>query len=1089
MCFRHKGTSLRLCIVLALWPLTCVAEDERVLAYPVHLLERAPSLDGEVEGDSAWIGIPCATGFHVLGGRRLASEQSSFRMAFTADALYVAVACDEPDVAGIKERYCDGDADIYRDNVVEVFVWPAGSGKVLQVVVNTRGARTDCLNKADGHFHDLAPTPLSRAAAVKGADSYSVEIEIPFDRLGFSPSDGSVWRGNVCRNDVSAGPDSGVYSSWARLVARSLEPDNFARLVFHARPPAGKGTVIHSEGDAGDDVELHLVVDLKFDEGDGEVAHGQSSVINDGKIVGATWAPGKFGYALAFENEGDYVAVPSSESLKGITKALTLECWAYFDLEKLAGRSARLISCSSVGGMWSGFYLEYQDEDAYSRCLTFVAAGGDSNNRNWHYAEDAIKTSGWHHLLVTYDPKGPFPGRAKFYVDGQRQEKARAWIDKAIDPIAPSRRPLYIGAAPASGEERSAMTRQFLGRIDEVKVWDAALTPRDIQRLYGALWAKSVPLSPRPSQVVPDGKPRFEWTASADGTPYVLEIAEVPDFSRGIVVRQELSQAHCELVQALSPGVYYWRVWSTDAKGEATASCEPRGLVVPFTEAFAEADTTPPVVTNVHPPRDAAVPSARPEICASWSDDREVDVPSARLLLDGQDVTAGAKATRQGISFTPAGDLAEGVHTVEISVRDTSGNRGNRVRQPFAVGRPLQTIVGVDTHRRTTIGGEPFFPRIIYITPGSAFAVEWRDRLGDLGFNVLYGQVSAPAAEVKSARTGRTVEELDRETRANGMVTTQDLDAAARTGVKWYIKIGSFTPKRHGKTIEQTGWAESIRTYDRRAEVLAYMLDEPNGRPEGLEDATVLYQKLLESGHHRPAIWVLNSPWAARTFGPVSDGIGIDCYPVPSRPIVKLASYIERVRELLNREKAVWFIVQAFDWRLWREPYAPLSDTRTREDVKNALPADFVFTPTPRQIRCMTYLALAHDVQGIQWWSLCGHRRALGIADFPDEWDAFLELGSEVRHLSPALLSTTYVRIGGNWRELGVHALGKVVDDQLYVIAVNPGDLPVAPAFELPAQRPYKRVDVLFENRSMQLAGNTFRDLFDPAGVHVYRID
>jgi len=1086
---RSKGTSLHFCIALALCPLIAVAEDSELLAYPVHLLQSAPELDGKIEDDPAWTDIPRATGFHVLGGRRLVQEQSSFKMAFTANALYVAAVCDQRDIASVKDKYADGDQDIYKDNVVEIFVWPAGSDTVLQVLVNTRGARTDCLNNAGGEFHDLAPSPVSRAAAFRGAGRYSVEIEIPFDKLGFAPSGGDVWRGNVCRNDVSQGDENTVYSTWARLVARSLEPHNFARLVFHARPPQQKGTVIHSEGAAGDDVELHLVVDLKFDEGDGDVAHGQSAIINDGKIVAAKWAPGKFGYALAFQNDGDHVMVPSSESLAGITKALTLECWVHFDLEKLAGRGVRLVSCASIGGMWSGFYLEYQDEREYTRCLTFVVAGGSSSNRNWHYAEDAIQTSGWRHVLVTYDPKLPFRQRAKFYVDGQRQNQARPWIDKAIDPISPSREPLYIGAVPASKEKRSTMTRQFKGRIDEVKVWDRALSDEDIARLYGSLWAKSAPLAPRPSHVVPDGKPRFQWTESGDGTPYVFELAAVPDFSGAIVARRELPEPQCKLPEALSPGVYYWRVWSTDDKGKPTASCEPRALIVPFKRAFVEADTTPPIITSVRPPRETTALSSRPEIHARWTDDCGLDLASARLLLDGRDVTALANATPKGISFTPAADLAKGAHTIEISVKDTSANPANRVRQRFAVGEPYRSVVTINDHRRLTIDGEPFFPRIIYIEPGSAFAREWRDRLPDLGFNVLYGQVPAPAVEVRAARTGRSIEDIDRETRAGRLVTIEDMDAMARAGGKWYAKVGSFTPRRHRKTIEETGWAESIPFYDRRPEVLAYMLDEPNGRPEGLEDATILYEKLLESGHNRPAIWVMNQPGAARAFGPVSDGISIDCYPVPSRPMLKLAAYIDRVHELLDRKKPVWFIVQAFDWRLWREPYSPLSETRTREDVKKALPEDFVFTPTVKQIRCMTYLALVHDVQGIHWWSLCGHYKALSITDFPDEWTAFLELGSETRHLSPTLLSTAYVDVGGNWKKLGIHLLAKSVQDKLYVIAVNPGDLPVAPEFNLPAPRTYRRVDVLFENRSTELTTNTFRDLFEPAGVHVYRID
>ena len=1083
----RKQLPLCLCIALALCPLIAVAEDSELLAYPVHLLESAPLLDGKIEDDPAWTDIPRATGFHVLGGRRLVAEQSSFRMAFTANALYVAAVCEEPDIASVKDKYSDGDQDIYKDNVVEIFVWPARSAKVLQVLVNTRGAHTDCLNNAGGEFHDLAPSPVSRAAAFRSAGRYSVEIEIPFDKIGLTPSDGDVWRGNVCRNDVSAGPDSAVYSTWARLVARSLEPDNFARLVFDARPPEHKRTVIHSEAAAGDDIELHLVVDLKFDEGDGDVAHGQSAIINDGKIVAAKWAPGKFGHALAFENDGDYVVVPSSESLAGITKALTLECWVHFDLETLAGKGVRLVSCASIGGMWSGFYLEYQDEREYTRCLTFVVAGGSSSNCNWHYAEKAIQTSGWHHLLVTYDPELPFRQRARFYVDGQRQNQARPWIDKAIDPISPSREPLYIGAVPASKEKRSTMTRQFVGRIDEVKVWDMALSDEDVARLYGSLWAKSASLAPRPSQVVPDGRPRFQWTESGDGTPYVFELAALPDFSGAIVARRELPEPQCELPEALSPGVYYWRVWSTDNKGKPTASCEPRALIVPFKRAFVEADTTPPIITSVRPPRETTALSSRPQISARWSDDREIDVASARLLLDGHDVTSDATLTTHDISFTPAADLAKGAHTIEISVKDTSANPANRVRQRFAVGEPYRTKITIDDHRRLTIDGEPFFPRIIYIEPGSSFAQHWRDRLPDLGFNVLYGQVPAPAAEVRAARTGRSIEDIDRETRANHMVTTEDMGAMARAGGKWYAKVGSFTPKRHRKTIEETGWAESIRHYDKHPEVLAYMLDEPNGRPEGLEDATILYEKLLESGHNRPAIWVLNQPWAARAFGPVSDGISIDCYPVPSRPMLKLAAYIDRVHELLDRKKPVWFIAQAFDWRLWREPYSPLSETRTRQIVKKSLPDDFTFTPTPKQIRCMTYLALVHDVQGIQWWSLCGHRQALSITDFPEEWEAFLRLGSEVRHVSRVMLSTMYAEVGGDYGKLGIHVLAKVVEDKLYVIAVNPGDLPVAPTFALPAGL-YEKVDVLFENRSMTLKGDSFRDLFEAAGVHVYRI-
>lgn len=225
------------------------ARADARLSYPIHLLDRGPTLDGKVEGDPAWAGVPRGAGFRVLGGRRKAEKQSWFVMARTEENLYVGVVCREPDIARATDRHWDGDSEIYKDNVVEVFVWPAGSDKVLQVVVNTLGARTDCLNEADGEFHDLAPQPVSRAAAMKGEDFYSVEIEIPFDKLGHRPADGDTWRGNVCRHVAVGGDRADRYSTWASLVRRSLEPENFARLVFHDGRPAGKTRTIDSEPD------------------------------------------------------------------------------------------------------------------------------------------------------------------------------------------------------------------------------------------------------------------------------------------------------------------------------------------------------------------------------------------------------------------------------------------------------------------------------------------------------------------------------------------------------------------------------------------------------------------------------------------------------------------------------------------------------------------------------------------------------------------------------------------------------------------------------------------------------------------------
>ena len=160
---------------------------------------------------------------------------------------------------------------------------------------------------------------------LKGEDFFSVEIAVPFSTFGRAPEHNEVWKFNVGRN-IALGSKDHTYRhySWAPVVKRYCEPKRFARLVFRPRPALGKEVVVPSRTPSADDAELHLVVSLSFDEGYGNVAHGQSAVVNDGEIHGAQWSSGRIGGALKFEKEGDCVAVPHSESLKGIRDALTL---------------------------------------------------------------------------------------------------------------------------------------------------------------------------------------------------------------------------------------------------------------------------------------------------------------------------------------------------------------------------------------------------------------------------------------------------------------------------------------------------------------------------------------------------------------------------------------------------------------------------------------------------------------------------------------------------------------------------------------------------------------------------------------------
>jgi hypothetical protein len=59
-----------------------------------------------------------------------------------------------------------------------------------------------------------------------------------------------------------------------------------------------------------------LVAYWTFDEGSGNIVYDSSGNDNNGTINGAEWDTGKYGPALRFNGQDNYVEVPTSESLE-----------------------------------------------------------------------------------------------------------------------------------------------------------------------------------------------------------------------------------------------------------------------------------------------------------------------------------------------------------------------------------------------------------------------------------------------------------------------------------------------------------------------------------------------------------------------------------------------------------------------------------------------------------------------------------------------------------------------------------------------------------------------------------------------------
>ena len=214
-------------------PPTRVAVTSERVRYQVYHLGDPVSLDGRIDIDPAWNNIPWAAGFRRLGSLEFKTpKQTLFKMAHDGKNFYLAVRCDEPDMAQVKGSAADN-ANLWQEDSVELFLFPQGQDVFFQYVANADGARWSfAIDTAAGSI--LAGTSLDawRAAAHKGEDFWSVEIAVPFDALGTTATPGAAWTGNVCRNVTVFESGGDQHTSWAPMKERFREQKDFGELRF-----------------------------------------------------------------------------------------------------------------------------------------------------------------------------------------------------------------------------------------------------------------------------------------------------------------------------------------------------------------------------------------------------------------------------------------------------------------------------------------------------------------------------------------------------------------------------------------------------------------------------------------------------------------------------------------------------------------------------------------------------------------------------------------------------------------------------------------------------------------------------------------
>lgn len=233
-----------------------------------------------------------------------------------------------------------------------------------------------------------------------------------------------------------------------------------------------------------------LVLYLPFDTAPvSDTALDQSGNALNATVYGAIFVPngGKMGGAYQFDGIDDYLMIPQNPLLDvGAGEGLTLSAWYNTSTNSEINNQSPLLEWSPGFGepvdntgvhMWVNTYgFQWhppQNPNGGGTGANLVAAGVPFPDNEWNYVISTTDRplNEWHHLAVTYDKA---TGSAKVYVDGLLEQ------ERVFSITPDTTQDLYLGIRPAD-------YIRLLGLLDEVRVYDHALTAGEIQSMFAAL--------------------------------------------------------------------------------------------------------------------------------------------------------------------------------------------------------------------------------------------------------------------------------------------------------------------------------------------------------------------------------------------------------------------------------------------------------------------------------------------------------------------------------------------------------------------------------------------------------------------------
>jgi hypothetical protein len=148
---------------------------------------------------------------------------------------------------------------------------------------------------------------------------------------------------------------------------------------------------------------------------------------------------------------------------------------------------------------------------------------------------------------------------------------------------------------------------------------------------------------------------------------------------------------------------------------------------------------------------------------------------------------------------------------------------------------------------------------------------------------------------------------------------------------------------------------------------------------------------------------------------------------------------------------------------------------------------------TPQQVKAVVWMSLVRGSRGIIYFCHQFKPTSIeaGLLADAEMLAAVTAINQQIHILAPVLNSPTItggVTIESSTEDVPVEAIVKQSNGDTYVFAVGMRDGTTTASFELATLTPKARVQVLGEDRSLEIESGKFRDTFQPWDVHLYRI-